>query len=96
MFKVIDHLGLEYFYHSVWKKPENLVCWCQVLYTFAYTQYFVIFAFNATKTAGGHTDDSTGLEHRKRYQISNILQTKYLCVLIHIWIKGEVGAVKPV
>ena len=24
------------------------------------------------------------------------LQTKYLCVLIHIWIKGEVGAVKPV
>ena len=23
-------------------------------------------------------------------------QTKYLCVLIHIWIKGEVGAVKPV
>ena len=24
------------------------------------------------------------------------MQTKYLCVLIHIWIKGEVGAVKPV
>ena len=24
------------------------------------------------------------------------LQTKYLYVLIHIWIKGEVGAVKPV
>ena len=24
------------------------------------------------------------------------IQTKYLCVLIHIWIKGEVGAVKPV
>ena len=22
--------------------------------------------------------------------------TKYLCVFIHIWIKGEVGAVKPV
>ena len=22
------------------------------------------------------------------------MQTKYLCVLIHIWIKGEVGAVK--
>ena len=25
-----------------------------------------------------------------------VMQTKYLCVLIHIWIKGEVGAVKPV
>ena len=24
------------------------------------------------------------------------MQTKYLCVLIHIWIKSEVGAVKPV
>ena len=24
------------------------------------------------------------------------MQTKYLCVLIHIWIKGEVGAVKPI
>ena len=24
------------------------------------------------------------------------MQTKYLCVLIHIRIKGEVGAVKPV
>ena len=24
------------------------------------------------------------------------MQTKYLRVLIHIWIKGEVGAVKPV
>ena len=24
------------------------------------------------------------------------MQTKYLCVLIHIWIQGEVGAVKPV
>ena len=24
------------------------------------------------------------------------MQTKYLCVLIHIWIKGEVGAVGPV
>ena len=23
------------------------------------------------------------------------MQTKYLCVLIHIWIKGEVGAIKP-
>ena len=23
------------------------------------------------------------------------MQTKYLCVLIQIWIKGEVGAVKP-
>ena len=26
----------------------------------------------------------------------SFMQTKYLCVLIHIWIKGEVGAVKPV
>ena len=25
-----------------------------------------------------------------------LMQTKYLGVLIHIWIKGEVGAVKPV
>ena len=24
------------------------------------------------------------------------MQTKYLIVLIHIWIKGEVGPVKPV
>ena len=24
------------------------------------------------------------------------MQSKYLCVLIHIWLKGEVGAVKPV
>ena len=24
------------------------------------------------------------------------MQTKYLCVLIHIWINGEVGTVKPV
>ena len=24
------------------------------------------------------------------------MQTKYLCVLIHIWTKGEVGAVKPI
>ena len=24
------------------------------------------------------------------------MRTKFLCVLIHIWIKGEVGAVKPV
>ena len=24
------------------------------------------------------------------------MQTKYLCILIHIWIKGQVGAVKPV
>ena len=23
-------------------------------------------------------------------------QTKYLCALIHIWIKSEVGAMKPV
>ena len=26
----------------------------------------------------------------------SFMQTKYLYVLIHIWIKGEVGAVKPV
>ena len=26
----------------------------------------------------------------------SFMQTKYLCVLIHICIKGEVGAVKPV
>ena len=26
----------------------------------------------------------------------SFMQTKYLCVLIHIWIKGEVGAVKLV
>ena len=26
----------------------------------------------------------------------SFMQTKYLCVLIHIWIKGEVGAVKPI
>ena len=26
----------------------------------------------------------------------SFMQTKYLFVLIHIWIKGEVGAVKPV
>ena len=26
----------------------------------------------------------------------SFMQTKYLCVLIHIRIKGEVGAVKPV
>ena len=26
----------------------------------------------------------------------SFMQTKYLCVLIHIWIKGEVGAIKPV
>ena len=38
---------------------------------FSYTKYFVIFAFNATKTAGGHTDDSTGLGRRKRNVISN-------------------------
>ena len=28
--------------------------------------------------------------------LKSYMQTKYLCVLIHIWIKGEVGAVKPV
>ena len=27
---------------------------------------------------------------------SSITPDKYLCVLIHIWIKGEVGAVKSV
>ena len=26
----------------------------------------------------------------------SFMQTKYLCVLIHNWIKGEDGAVKPV
>ena len=26
----------------------------------------------------------------------SFMQTKYLCVLNQIWIKGEVGAVKPV
>ena len=26
----------------------------------------------------------------------SFMQTKYLCVLIHIWIKGEVGALKLV
>ena len=26
----------------------------------------------------------------------SFMQTKYLCVLIHIWIKGEVGAVETV
>ena len=26
----------------------------------------------------------------------SFMQTKYLCVLIHILIKGEVGAIKPV
>ena len=26
----------------------------------------------------------------------SFMQTKYLCVLIHIWIKGEVGTIKPV
>ena len=26
----------------------------------------------------------------------SFMQTKYLCVLIHIWIKGEVGVVGPV
>ena len=25
----------------------------------------------------------------------SFMQTKYLCVLIHIWIKGEFGALKP-
>ena len=24
------------------------------------------------------------------------MQNKHLCVLVHIWTKGEVGAVKPV
>ena len=28
--------------------------------------------------------------------LGSFMQTKYLCVLIHIGIKGEVGAVKPV
>ena len=35
------------------------------------------------------------LKYEPVHAISN-MQTKYLCVLIHIWIKGEVGAVKPV
>ena len=26
----------------------------------------------------------------------SFMQNKYVCVLIHIWIKGEVGPVKPV
>ena len=26
----------------------------------------------------------------------SFMQAKYLCVLIHIWVEGEVGAVKPV
>ena len=26
----------------------------------------------------------------------SFMESKYPCVLIHIWIKGEVGAVKPV
>ena len=26
----------------------------------------------------------------------SFMQSKYICVLIHIWIKGEVGAPKPV
>ena len=28
--------------------------------------------------------------------LGSLMQTKYLCVLIHIWIKGEVGAVIPI
>ena len=28
--------------------------------------------------------------------LGSFMQTKYLCVLIHIRIKGEVGALKPV
>ena len=28
--------------------------------------------------------------------LGSFMQNKYICVLIHIWIKGEVGAVKPV
>ena len=41
------------------------------------------------------------LEHAWRFVIMSVLiwvftQTKHLCVLIHIWVKGEVGAVKPV
>ena len=33
-----------------------------------------------------------------KYDLSygSFMQTKHLCVLIHIWIKGEVVAVKPV
>ena len=26
----------------------------------------------------------------------SFMRTKYLCVLIHIWVEGEVGAVEPV
>ena len=26
----------------------------------------------------------------------SFMQTKHLCVLVHIWIKGEVGAIEPV
>ena len=29
-------------------------------------------------------------------KLGSFMQTKYICVLIHIWIKGEVGAVTPV
>ena len=32
----------------------------------------------------------------KLISYGSFVQTKYLCVLIHIRIKGEVGAVKPV
>ena len=31
-----------------------------------------------------------------KFELWKVYLTKYLCVLIHIWIKGEVGAVKPV
>ena len=30
------------------------------------------------------------------YDMGSFVQTKHLCVLIHTWSKGEVGAVKPV
>ena len=68
--------------------PPGFTCWISFAPVFSFIYCWVlIFALSLDLYVWG--DDA--LISKESY-----MQTKNLCVLIHIWIKGEVGAVKPV
>ena len=64
--------------------PPRFTCWISFAPIFSFIYYWVlIFALPDLYVLWDDALISQG----------SFMQTKYLCVLIHIWIKGEVGAV---
>ena len=67
--------------------PRGFTCWISFALVFSFTYLcFISLLYLDLYVLGDDALISKG----------SFMQTKYICVLIHIWSMGEVGAVKPV